>query len=369
MPMFLKELKLCNFKNYTEEKFSFRHKVVSISGDNGMGKTNILDAIYYLAMGKSYLSAGDKNLVTIDQSFFRLDATFEDASNTHNLVIKYRLGVAKEIEWNGVRLSKLTDHIGLIPVVFISPDDVHNLLAGNEERRVFINNTLVQFDSKYLEALTIYNRNLKQRNALLKDFTDRQYWDQELLDVLTSSMAEPANYLYQKRKELTQAFTSVLQSYYDKISDSREKVALVYSSQLDHKDFISLSKAHQQKDKFSQRTSVGIHKDEFSFFMNGKSVKDFASQGQLKSYIFGLKLAQYVYLKSQTQNEPILLLDDVFDKLDHGRVSRLLSLLKTETFGQIFITDTHFGRAAEMFGNTSEVDEFFIRDGKIERVD
>ncbi len=190
-----------------------------------------------------------------------------------------------------------------------------------------------------------------------------------MLDVLTSSMAEPANYLYQKRKELTQAFTSVLQSYYDKISDSREKVALVYSSQLDHKDFISLSKAHQQKDKFSQRTSVGIHKDEFSFFMNGKSVKDFASQGQLKSYIFGLKLAQYVYLKSQTQNEPILLLDDVFDKLDHGRVSRLLSLLKTETFGQIFITDTHFGRAAEMFGNTSEVDEFFIRDGKIERVD
>ena len=363
--MFLKELKLVNFKNYTQEKFNFSNKVVSISGDNGMGKTNILDAIYYLAMGKSYMVSNDKNLVYTDQSFFRMDAIFEDNGNDTHLVIKYRLGAAKEIELDGIRISKLADHIGVIPVVFITPDDVHNLLAGNEDRRVFIHNTMGQHDAAYLEALTLYNRNLKQRNALLKDFADKQYWDQDLIDVITSAMAAPANYLYNKRKELTNSFSPVLQRYYDQISDGREKVALIYSSQLDTEDFLQLSRAAQHKDKYTQRTSVGIHKDEFSFFMDGRPIRDFASQGQLKSYIFGLKLAQYDYLKQQTQKAPILLLDDIFDKLDKGRVARLLHLLNNDDFGQLFITDTHQGRAASLFSKDTAINEIMIKEGKI----
>lgn len=363
--MFLKELKLVNFKNYTEEKFNFSNKVVSISGDNGMGKTNVLDAIYYLAMGKSYVGSNDKNLIYTDQSFFRLDAIFQDADGDAHLVIKYRLGAGKEIELDGVRISKLADHIGVIPIVFITPDDVHNLLAGNEDRRVFINNTMVQYDAPYLEALSLYNRNLKQRNALLKDFADKQYWDQDLIDVITSTMAAPANYIYSKRKELISSFSPVLQQYYDQISEGREKVALIYSSQLDTDDFLRLSKSAQQKDKYAQRTSVGIHKDEFSFFMDGKPIRDFASQGQLKSYIFGLKLAQYDYLKAQTQKAPILLLDDIFDKLDKGRVARLLHLLNHEAFGQLFITDTHQGRAAALFSKGTAISEFIIKEGRI----
>lgn len=363
--MFLKELKLVNFKNYTEEKFNFSNKVVSISGDNGMGKTNVLDAIYYLAMGKSYMVSNDKNLIYTDQSFFRLDAIFQDAYGDAHLVIKYRLGAGKEIELDGIRISKLADHIGVIPIVFITPDDVHNLLAGNEDRRVFINNTMVQYDAPYLEALSLYNRNLKQRNALLKDFADKQYWDQDLIDVITSTMAAPANYIYSKRKELISSFSPVLQQYYDQISEGREKVALIYSSQLDKDDFLRLSKSAQQKDKYAQRTSVGIHKDEFSFFMDGKPIRDFASQGQLKSYIFGLKLAQYDYLKAQTQKAPILLLDDIFDKLDKGRVARLLHLLNHEAFGQLFITDTHQGRAAALFSKGTAISEFIIKEGRI----
>lgn len=363
--MVLKELTLVNFKNYKEEKFRFNHRLITISGDNGMGKTNALDAIYYLAMGKSYFIASDRNLMTTDQDFFRLDAKLEEGNDLYHLVIKNKLGQGKEIELNGVKIARLSDHIGLVPVVFISPDDVHTLLSGNEERRVFINNTLVQLNSQYLEALAVYNRNLKQRNALLKDFSDKQYWDQDLLDVITDAMVAPAHYIHEVRTSLINQFNPVLQDNYLHISGGRESVSLIYSSQLDGHHFKDLSLKNIAKDRVTQRTSVGIHKDEIHFFMNNKPIKDFASQGQLKSYVFGLKLAQYTFLKENTHKNPILLLDDVFDKLDQGRVERLLSLMGSGNFGQIFITDTHVGRTAQLIDGDESADHFVIAGGKI----
>lgn len=363
--MVLKELTLVNFKNYREEKFRFNHRLITISGDNGMGKTNVLDAIYYLAMGKSYFTGSDRNLITTDQDFFRLDARLEEGEDQYHLVIKNRLGQGKEIELNGVRIARLSDHIGLVPVVFISPDDVHSLLSGNEERRVFINNTLVQLNTQYLDALAIYNRNLKQRNALLKDFADKQYWDQDLLDVITDAMIAPAHFIHETRTALINQFNPVLQEYYQHISQARETVSLIYTSQLDMGNLKSLSTKNAPKDRITQRTSVGIHKDEINFFMNNRPLKDFASQGQLKSYIFGLKLAQYAYLKTNTLKNPILLLDDVFDKLDQGRVERLLSLMGAEQFGQIFITDTHVGRTAQLINGEEAAGHFTIASGKI----
>ena len=363
--MILKELTLVNFKNYEEEKFRFSHRLITISGDNGMGKTNALDAIYFLAMGKSYFVGSDRNLIHADQEFFRVDAKLEEGDEKYHLVIKNRQGQGKEIELNGVRIARLADHIGLIPVVFITPDDVHSLLSGNEERRVFVNNTLVQLNPQYLEALAVYNRNLKQRNALLKDFADRQYWDQDLLDVITDAMYAPAHFIHRVRTSLINHFNPFLQTYYQHISQGRETVSLIYTSQLDANDFKDLSIKNSQKDRITQRSTVGIHKDEINFFMNNKPLKDFASQGQLKSYIFGLKLSQYAYLKAQTHKEPILLLDDVFDKLDQGRVERLLSLMGDKDFGQIFITDTHVGRTAKLINGTEEADHFTIAGGKI----
>lgn len=363
--MILKELTLVNFKNYEEEKFRFSHRLITISGDNGMGKTNALDAIYFLAMGKSYFVGSDRNLIHTDQEFFRVDAKLEEGDEKYHLVIKNRQGQGKEIELNGVRIARLADHIGLIPVVFITPDDVHSLLSGNEERRVFVNNTLVQLNPQYLEALAVYNRNLKQRNALLKDFADRQYWDQDLLDVITDAMYAPAHFIHRVRTSLINHFNPFLQTYYQHISQGRETVSLIYSSQLDGNNFKDLSIKNGQKDKITQRTSVGIHKDEINFFMNNRPLKDFASQGQLKSFIFGLKLSQYAYLKAQTHKEPILLLDDVFDKLDQGRVERLLSLMGDTNFGQIFITDTHIGRTAQLINGEEIADHFTIAGGKI----
>jgi DNA replication and repair protein RecF len=357
--MQLQKIKLLNFKNYEEEQFTFNHKLIAISGNNGVGKTNLLDAIYYTCLGKSHCTSSDKNVVRQNTDFFRLEATFSDGTSADqnsncNIVLKVKPGQLKEIEVDNVKITKLSEHIGKVPVVMISPDDVHLLLQGNEERRSFLNNIIVQYDKAYIDHLSLYNRLLKQRNALLKDFLEKKYYDHDLLWVITQRMEAPAKYISIKRRALIQQLLPLFHENYEAISKGKEKCDIMYVSQLDKEDFIHLSDYAIEKDRATGRTSVGIHKDEINFIINNQSLKDYGSQGQLKSYIFALKLSQLNILTENTVSKPILLLDDIFDKLDPSRVQHLITLIQSDTFGQVFITDTHKGRV-EAILNTNGI--------------
>ncbi|MBK8700394.1 MAG: DNA replication and repair protein RecF [Saprospiraceae bacterium] len=362
--MKLLSIDLVNFKNYENEHFDFDSRVTIITGNNGMGKTNLLDAIYYAALGKSYFSFSDKSVVRTEAEFFRLVARYDDLSDAGGqIIVKVRPGLQKEVEVNGIKSVKLGDHIGLMPVVFITPDDVHTLLSGNEERRIFLNNTIVQYDKQYIDHLTVYNKLLKQRNALLKDFQDRRYYDEALLEVITMAMASPGQYIYEARKRLIDQMMPFFQSYYSLVSGGNEKCDVHYISQLGSGDFKKLSHAALEKDRILCRSGVGIHKDEIQMFMDGLNLRESASQGQLKSCIIALKLAQHAVLKTNTKKTPLILLDDVFDKLDPHRVHRLLSLVSGTDFGQVFITDSHTGRVELSIGSGISCGHFLIADG------
>ncbi len=361
--MLLKKIKLTNFKNYEEEQFDIQNKIVTITGDNGMGKTNLLDAIYYTCLGKSYTTALDKNVARHGQDFFRIESHFENETEKCSIVLKIKPGLLKEITVNHHKITKLSDYIGKIPVVMVSPDDVHTLLVGNEERRNFLNNTIVQYDKTYIDHISLYNRLLKQRNALLKDFQEKKYYDGDLLWVLSQRMASPAQYIYTQRKALMDQIMPFFQANYAAISKGKEQCAILYSSQLDKDDFLHLTDYALEKDKANCRTSVGIHKDEILFSLDGMPIKDYGSQGQLKSYIFALKLSQYNILVANTNTKPMLLLDDIFDKLDPSRVAHLIDLIQADAFGQVFITDTHKGRVESMLNAHDICDVFEIIDG------
>ena len=356
--MILQNLRLVNYKNYEDSYFDFHSKLVVIAGNNGVGKTNLLDAIYYTALGKSYFNATDKQVVRSDCNFFRLDALYNQEGKACRIVAKIKAGQLKEIEVNEAKIAKLSEHIGQVPIVMISPDDVHFLLNGNEERRMFFNNTIVQYDKNYIDHLSMYNKLLKQRNALLKDFNDRRYYDRDLLEIITQSMVAPAQYISKQRRHFANALLPLLQEQYATISSDKEQCRIDYTTQIEEGDFMELSFKNIDKDRILARTSVGIHKDEILFILDDRNIKDHASQGQLKSYILALKLAQFFTLKKVKTALPIVLLDDVFDKLDPTRVSMLLHLVSGDDFGQVFITDTHVGRVDDVlkgFDNVQQI--------------
>ena len=228
---------------------------------------------------------------------------------------------------------------GKYPIVIIAPADIQLLLEGSEPRRNFLNQCLIQFDKDYTEALIKYNKLLKQRNTLLKSFSENKYWDQNLLDSYSEGMAGPASYIYEKRAALAEMISPHFEHMYNRISKNRESCKLKYKSNLADSDFLSLMEKNKEKDRILARTSAGIHKDDIKFIMNDVQLKPFGSQGQLKSFILALKLAQYHILKDQSKLTPILILDDLFDKLDKHRVADLLSILHDEAYGQVFLTD------------------------------
>jgi DNA replication and repair protein RecF len=342
--MKLKNLKLINFKNYVQQEFQFAADIVAITGDNGMGKTNLLDAIYYLAMGRSYFTASDRQIIHTEGDFTRIECEAWQGNASHSLVLKMKPSSIKELQYNAATFTKYADFIGTMPIVVVAPDDVHALMSGNEERRVFLNNTLVQFDVQYLKSLSHYNRLLKQRNALLKDFNERQYIDLDLLHVLTQAMEPHALYIFDKRKEVVIWINNHFVQIYNRISGGKEACSLDYLSHLQNGEWETLHKESWDKDRYLCRTNVGIHKDELAFIMNGYPLKDFASQGQLKSFIFALKLSQYYILTEKTGKTPTVLLDDIFDKLDATRVKQIINILSEDGHGQVFITDTHSHR-------------------------
>jgi DNA replication and repair protein RecF len=362
--MFLKRLKLLNFKNYEAEQFFFNQYINCFYGLNGMGKTNLLDAIYYICLGKSYHTTFDKNIKKIDASFFRLEADFDYEDKHIAIVSKVVPGNLKEFEVNGSKLKSLDEYIGQNPIVFITPDDIFTLLVGNEERRSFINNIIVQYDAKYLGHLALYNKLLKQRNALLKEFQIKKYFDDDLLSVITERMSPSAAYIFQARKALIQDYVSLVYRQYATLSDEKEIIKIEYNSQLEQNDFISFSNKNKEKDKVTSRTSVGIHKDEINLYINDQPLKDFGSQGQIKSYILALKLAQAEYLFTKSTRKPLLLLDDIFDKLDPKRISRLLESIHSGLFIQVFISDTHEGRVGALLNETNSYESFQIVNGR-----
>lgn len=361
--MLLQKIKLVNFKNYEEEQFDIANKIITITGDNGMGKTNLLDAIYYTCLGKSYTTALDKNVTRHGEDFFRIESSFSDVSGNCSIVLKVKPGHLKEIEVNRTKITKLSEYLGKIPIVMISPDDVHTLLQGNEERRNFLNNVIVQYDHLYIDHLSLYNKLLKQRNALLKDFQEKKYYDADLIWILSQRMSASCNYIFQQRTKLMSQLIPYFQSNYQSISNGKEQCTIQYSSQMDNGDFLHLTDYALEKDRATCRTSIGIHKDEILFMLDGKPIKDYGSQGQLKSYIFALKLAQFNILSANTNTKPILLLDDIFDKLDPARVDHLITLIQADAFGQVFITDTHKGRVESILNAHGLCDVFEIQDG------
>ncbi|MBK8515936.1 MAG: DNA replication and repair protein RecF [Saprospiraceae bacterium] len=325
--MYLSNLKLTNFRNYETGSFRFHPAINAIVGKNGMGKTNILEGIYYLCFGKSYFASGDRYVTKHGMQFFRVSGNFIDFEEPKDVVVKYKSGLKKEIEVLGKKIERISDHIGQFLCVIISPDDVHLLLDGSEERRNFLNNTIVQTDKQYLESLLRYTHLLKQRNSLLKTFAENKSFDPLLLESITAGMYAPANYIFNKRNQQVEQIQAIFEEMYMEISGDKEKCTLLYHSQLHFKSIEALMLENVSKDKILSRTTQGIHKDDLIFKMNKEPLRNYASQGQLKSFIMALKLAQYKIIEQTAKKSPLILLDDIFDRLDEDRVKSLLVLL------------------------------------------
>lgn len=339
--MHLARLKLVQFRNYAQQSLDLSPRLNCFTGRNGAGKTNLLDAAHYLCLCKSYSGLPDRNLVRHGEGFFRLEGNFVRDEAAEKIVIKYLPGQRKEIERNGAPFDRLTDYIGLFPVVMIAPDDVALVQEGSEERRRFLDATLSQISPEYLHQLLIYNALLKQRNALLKSFADERRFDAALLEAIDRQLPAPASLLYEQRRDFVHTLFPLLQAFYADISGGREQVSVRYESQQnDTPDLAALLAATLEKDRLLQRSTVGPHRDDLDLAMDGYPVKKIASQGQLKSFLLALRLAQYEVLRREKKVAPLLLLDDIFDKLDADRVRQLVGLLLRHDFGQIFITDT-----------------------------
>lgn len=351
--MYLSQLKLSNFKSYAAQAFDFSPRLNCLTGLNGVGKTNVLDAVHFICLCKSHGGLNDRHLIRHGESFFRLEGRFELPEKPVKIVAKYQAGQRKEIERNGTTYERLVDYIGQFPVVMIAPDDVALVQEGSEDRRKFLDATLSQISPDYLQNLLIYNALLKQRNALLKLFAEQRRFDPILLESLDRQMPAPAQAIFEQRKNFVATFQPLFLEYYAAISNSRETVAVQYVSDLEKSDFAENLQQAQEKDRYLQRTTVGPHRDDLALFMDGLAVKKFASQGQLKSFLLALRLAQYEVLRQEKQCTPILLLDDIFDKLDTQRVSQLVALLIRRDFGQIFITDTQRDRIEAVIASFS----------------
>lgn len=364
--MHIHQLKLTQFKNYLTADFVFSDRLNCFVGRNGMGKTNLLDAIYYLCMCKSHRGVNDRNVVLHEHDFFRVEGYFfqDQKEYKDKIVAKVQPGKKKEFEKNDVLYQRLSEHIGLLPVVIIVPDDTLMATEGSEERRRFLDNTLSQLDPIYLKNLITYNQILKQRNATLKKFAETRSFNTELLDIYDEQLLVPAQTIFEKRKLFIETFLPVFQSFYSIICGGQEKVDCKYKSSLHKEPFLQQLKEAREKDRILTRTTVGIHKDDLNFQINDYLLRKFGSQGQLKSFVLALKLAQYDFLKKNHATNPILLMDDIFDKLDEGRVKQLIQLILEKNFGQVFITDTHENRVEEIIKNfETNYKKFYIESG------
>jgi len=342
--MFLKNLSLVNFKNFETFEIDLCDKINCFIGDNGIGKTNILDSIHYLSFCKSFINSSDRQNIRNGEDFFIIKGEFELDLETEKIYCGLHKDKKKSFKRNDVEYQKLSDHIGLLPVVYSTPYDSNLIHLGSELRRKFVDTIISQFDKQYLKNLINYNKALEQRNTLLKnsnksmriDADEMELWDMQLVDYGTK--------IFSTREIFTKDIIDIFQNYYNIISDKKESVELIYHSQLKKEDFGYLLRQGFEKDRFLNYTSTGIHKDDFDFLLNGNTLKRFGSQGQQKTFVISLKFAQFEYIKNKTGITPILLLDDIFDKLDKKRVKEITELVADDNFGQVFFSDTSYSR-------------------------
>ena len=342
--MLLRQLSLINYKNFESKELTFDAKINCIVGDNGIGKTNILDAIYHLSFGKSYFNPVSSQNIRHGSDFFVIDGTFEKEGREEKIVCSLKKNNKKIIKRNGKAYDRFADHIGLLPLVIISPADRDLIIEGSDTRRKFIDGVISQSDKSYLQNLINYNKVVSQRNALLKYFAANRTFNKDTLAVYNEQMSTYGTEIFKKRTLFLEAFIPIFQEQYKSITGNTEDVSLSYDSKLKDYDLITLLNKNLDKDRALQYTSVGVHKDDLSFEISNHPIKKFGSQGQQKSFLIALKFAQFHFMKSQSGTTPILILDDIFDKLDEHRVSHIITLVNDENFGQIFISDTHADR-------------------------
>lgn len=358
--MFLKQLSLVNFKNYADFEAHFSEKINCFVGNNGMGKTNLLDALHYLSFCKSYFNAIDSQNIKHEEGFFVIQGLFEKFGESSEVYCGLKRNQKKVFKKNKKEYERFSEHIGQFPLVMISPADSELINGGSELRRKFLDGIISQYDKVYLDHLINYHQVLKQRNALLKQFYDSRSFDSETLDIIDDQLAIYGKSLLDIRERFLKQFIPLFNRYYQFISDNNELVTLQYENSLGEKEFKTALMTALAKDRALHYTSVGPHKDDLDFTLNGFSLRKFASQGQQKSYLLALKLAQFEFIKEQKNINPLLLLDDVYDKLDEQRFTKLLELVSGEKFGQVFITDTHPDRMNDLLNKKQIEHRIFL---------
>jgi DNA replication and repair protein RecF len=357
--MYLKNLSLLNYKNITDAAFEFDSKINCFVGRNGVGKTNVLDAIYHLAYGKSYFNPLAVQNIKHGEEFFVIDGTFEKNGRNEQIVCSLKKGQKKVLKRNGKAYEKFSEHIGFIPLVIVSPSDNDLIIEGSETRRRFIDTVISQLDPVYLQQLISHQKIIAQRNALLKYFALNHTFDKEQLSIYNEQLNPLGKSIFEKRKKFLEDFVPIFNRHHQSITNSAENVSLVYDSHLHEKGFLVLLDDNLQRDRVLQFTSVGIHKDDLLFEIDGYPIKKFGSQGQQKSFLIALKLAQFEFIKQQSSVLPILLFDDIFDKLDETRVAKIVEMVNDEVFGQLFISDTHPERTENIVKSTHQSYKIF----------
>lgn len=358
--LFLDSISLLQFKNYSDRSFSFSQRIQGICGNNGLGKTNLLDAIHYLCFTKSYFTRIDTNCVQQGRSGFRLEGNFRLRDMSEHAVCILRETGKKEFSINDQPYEKFSQHIGRYPCVVIAPDDAILITGVNDERRKFLDAMISQVDATYLQHLIVYTKVLQQRNSLLKTFVETGAQNFALLDVLDEQLSKPGEYIFNKRKEFLITFLPLVRHMYLDIAQQQEPITLLYESELLQADFDELLKATRQKDCYAQRTTSGTHRDNIEVTLGSQPFKSIASQGQRKSLLFAFKLAEMEILKREKGYSPLLLLDDVFEKLDEGRIANLLRKVCVENDGQVFITDTNEQRLKQHLSEIAEDFEMIV---------
>jgi len=362
----LQSLELQNFKNHPKGKLRFNQSIVCFTGLNGMGKTNLLDAIHYLSSGKSAFNSIDSQNILFGEKYFTLSGNFKTpAEKVHTVFCGFTTGRKKVLKLDDLEYEKLLEHYGRFPCVLVSPLDLALVTEGNEERRKFIDSTLSFYDKDYLLQLVQYNQVLVQRNSLLKLAKDGAKPNQSLLQVYNEQLSSFCSSLFPKREKFIAEISGIFEQMANNINNENEKLEISYISQLQHDTLLHLLEKNIERDIALSRTESGIHKDKLEFGIEGQAIKKFGSQGQQKSYVLALKLAQAKLVEQKTGKKPILLLDDLFDRLDDQRAARLLALTDT-IFDQIFITDTSQDRLKKTLENAQKKAQFFqVENGQV----
>ena len=367
--MYLKKLALTNFKNYELNELEFSPKINCFVGNNGVGKTNILDAIHYLSLTKSFFNSIDSISIKHGEDYFIVRGTFVRDDEEDQIYCAFQKQKQKLLKRNGKEYKKLSDHVGRYPVVMISPADSALITEGSEDRRKFMNKIISQYSAEYLDSVLKYSKALQQRNKFLKDINTSGNFDPDVLAIWDAQLVKYGSYVYNEREVLINELIPVFQEYYSLISSGKESVKLKYRSHLSEGNFAETLQNSFNKDRYLEYTTIGIHKDDLLLEMDDFLVKSLGSQGQQKSYLVALKLAKFDYIKRKAGFSPILLLDDIFDKFDAERVEQIIRLVGNHRFGQIFITDTHQNRLKDILSShKTDYKLFRISDNGIEEV-